>query len=142
MWVKRAHKTTLQEAFSEAILVEKDMFFLKDNPDIQIYHPSTSRRRKENVPKTAPQNKDPYDMENMKKLLQKISNDMVYIKRNNNDNKVNNRGMARSPFRRHYQPPQNQPPNPEEMLASDEIYSSFKALASRTQTHDDSRDDS
>ena len=29
MWVKRAHKVTLLEAFAEAILVEKCMFFLK-----------------------------------------------------------------------------------------------------------------
>ena len=27
MWVKKDHKTTMQEYFSEAILVEKDMFF-------------------------------------------------------------------------------------------------------------------
>ena len=33
MWVKRACKETLLEAFCEAIQVEKDMFCLKDNPD-------------------------------------------------------------------------------------------------------------
>ena len=33
MWAKRAHRTTLQEYFLEAILVEKYVFFLKDNPD-------------------------------------------------------------------------------------------------------------
>ena len=35
MWVKRTHKTTLWEAFVEAVLVDKDMFCLKDNPDSQ-----------------------------------------------------------------------------------------------------------
>ena len=48
------------------------------------------------------QNKDPYDMENMKKLLQNISNDMVDLKRTNNDNQVNNISLARLPFRRPY----------------------------------------
>ena len=32
MWVKHAHKMTLQLAFVEACLVEKDMYGLKDNP--------------------------------------------------------------------------------------------------------------
>ena len=33
MWVKRSRKESLQDAFSEAIKVERDMFCLKDNPD-------------------------------------------------------------------------------------------------------------
>ena len=80
----------------------------------------------------------------MNKILQNISNDMVDIKRNNNDTQVNNRSLARTPFKRHYQPPHNQPPpNLEENLTSDEIYFIFKALNSGPQAiHDDSRDNS
>ena len=33
MWVKRARKETMYEYFCEAIQVEKDMFYLKDNLD-------------------------------------------------------------------------------------------------------------
>ena len=76
------------------------MFFLKENPDVQADHPSTSRRRKENLPKPTPQNKDPYDMENMKNIFQKLSNNMVDIKRTHTENQVNNRGSARPPFKR------------------------------------------
>ena len=72
MLVKHARKPTFQGAFAESILVEKDMFILKYNPDLEPYQPSTSTRRKENVSKPTPQNKDPYDMDNMKKLLQNI----------------------------------------------------------------------
>ena len=77
----------------------------------------------------------------MKKLLQKISNDMVDLKRASNDNQVNNRGLPRPPLRRPYHPPQNQPPpSPEETLTSNEIYSIFKALTSTPKTiHDDTR---
>ena len=64
------------------------MFCLKANPDVQGYQPSNSRRWQENIHKPTPQNKDPYDMDNMKKLLQKISNDMVDLKRNNNENQI------------------------------------------------------
>ena len=74
-------------------------------------------------------------MDKMKKLLQKNSNDMVDLKRTNTENQANNRGLARPPFRRPYQPPQNQPPtNPVETLTSDEIYSILKALTTRSQT--------
>ena len=45
MWVKHAHKLTLQGAFVEAVLVEKDMFGLKDNPNLEPDQPSTYRRR-------------------------------------------------------------------------------------------------
>ena len=80
-------------------------------------------------------------MDNMKKLLQKFSNDMVDIKRDSSENQVNNRDLARPLLRRPYQPPKNQPPpNPMETLTSDEIYSIFKALTSTPQTiHDDTR---
>ena len=73
--------------------------------------------------------------------MRNISNDMVDLKRASSDNHVNNRGLARPPLRRPYQPPQNQPPpNPRETLTSDEIYSIFKALTSMPQTiHDDTR---
>ena len=59
------------------------MFYLKDNPDIQTDHPSTSRKRKENFPKPVVQTKDPFELDNMKKLLQNISNDMVDLKGTN-----------------------------------------------------------
>ena len=74
------------------------MFCLKDNLDAQADQPSISRRSQENFPKPTLQNKDPYDMKNMKKLLQKISNDVVYLKRTYNENQLNNRGLARPPF--------------------------------------------
>ena len=55
-----------------------------------------------------------------------------------------NRDVELPPFRRPYQPPQNQPPlNLEETLKFDEIYSIFKALTfGPLTTHDDSRDSS
>ena len=36
MWVKRDCKESLQDAFSEAIQVERDMFCLKENPDTNM----------------------------------------------------------------------------------------------------------
>ena len=48
MWVKRAHKNNLQEDFTKIILVEKDMFCLKYNPNIQTDQPSASCKKKDN----------------------------------------------------------------------------------------------
>ena len=50
-------------------------------------------------------------------------------------NQANNIGFVRSPFRIPYHPSQNQTlPNPDEGLTFEEIYSIFRALASRSQT--------
>ena len=71
----------------------------------------------------------------MNKFLQKISNNMVDMKRASGDNQGNNTGQARPPLRRPYQPPLNPPPpNLRETLTSDEIYSISKALTSSPQT--------
>ena len=70
-------------------------------------------------------------MDNMKKLSQRISNDMVDLKRDSGDNQGNNRGQERTPPRRPYQQPLNKwPPNPRETLTFDHIYSIFKVLTS------------
>ena len=96
MWVKRTHKMTLQLSFIEDCLVEKDMYGLKENTNQEPKWPSTSSRRgKQNVPKSMTLDKDPYEMDNMKKFLQRISNDMVDLKRENGDNQGNNRGQVR-----------------------------------------------
>ena len=87
--------------------------------------------KKEHIPKPTMLDKYPYEMDNMKKLLQRISNDMADLKRENGDNQGNNRGQVRPPPRIPYQPHLNKPPlNPEETITSDEIYSIFKSLTS------------
>ena len=86
---------TLQLAFAKDCLVEKDMYGLKYNPDQEPERPSTYRRRKQNSLKPTNLDKDPYEMDNMKKFLQRISNDMVDLKRENGDNQGNNRGQVR-----------------------------------------------
>ena len=122
MWVKCAHKKTLQHAFSEACLVEKDMYGLKDNPNHEPKRPSTSKRRQYHVPRNTTLDKYPYKMNNIKKLLQGMSNDIFEIKRENGDKQGNNKGQVRPLARRPYQHHLNQPPpNLGETLTSDEI---------------------
>ena len=83
MWVKRAHKNNLQEDFTKTILVEKDTFCLKYNPYIQIDQPFASCKKHDNFLKHTTQNKDPLEMNHTKNFLQKISNDMVDLKKTN-----------------------------------------------------------
>ena len=72
-------------------------------------------------------------MSEVKNLLQIMFNEMVDLKKNNNENQSNNRGFNRPPFRRPNQPPQNPPPpNPSKGFTSENIFSILKVLATGT----------
>ena len=51
MWVKRDCKDSLQDAFSEEIQVERDMFYLKENLDPTSEQVYTSCRKSDSSPK-------------------------------------------------------------------------------------------
>ena len=69
MWVKRAHKESLQDALSEPISVERNMFCLKENLDPTYEQASTSCRKSDSSPKPSATNEDPFNMSEVKKLL-------------------------------------------------------------------------
>ena len=75
------------------------MFFLKDNHDSSAEQESTSHKKVGKFPKTPTTSQDPFNMNDMKKILQKISNDMVDLKKTNNENQANNRGFNMPPLR-------------------------------------------
>ena len=133
MWVKRACKESFPDAFSKSIQLEKDMFCFKDNLDTSSKQDSTSRKKIDNAPKPTTTAQDHFNMSDMKKILQKMSNEMVDLKKTNNKNQSNNRVFNRPAFRRPNQPPQNpRPQNPSEGFMSEEIFFIFKALATGT----------
>ena len=71
-----------------------------------------------------------------------MSNEMVDLKKTNNENQSNNRGFNRPPFRRPNQPPQNpRPPIFSEGFTSEEIFSVLKALATGTPEIPESSED-
>ena len=74
------------------------MFCLKDNPTSLAEQASTSHKKVEKFPKTPTIIQDPFNMNDMKKVLQKMSNEMLDLKKNNNENQPNNRGFVRFPF--------------------------------------------
>ena len=95
------------------------MFYLKDNPNTTSEQASTSRRKSDTSPKPTATSQDPFNMSEVKKLLQQMSNEMVDLKKTSNENQPNNRGFNRPPFMRPTQPPQNTPPpNPSEGFTS------------------------
>ena len=87
MWVKRARKESLQEDFSKSIQFEKDIFYFKENPNTSSEQASTSHKSIDNAPKPTT-TQDPFNMSDMKKLLQKISNEMVDLKKTNNEKSI------------------------------------------------------
>ena len=81
------------------------MFCLKDNSDTASKQASTSHRKSDTSPKPATTSQDPFNMSEVKNLLQRMSNEMVVLKKTSNENQPNNRGFNRPPFRRTTQPP-------------------------------------
>ena len=86
MLVKREWKDSLQDAFFEAIQVKRDMLCLKDNPDTTSEQGSTSRRKSDSSHKPIATSQDPFNMSEVKKLLQRMSNEMLDLKKTNNEN--------------------------------------------------------
>ena len=83
MLVKRSKNNTLLESFEEAVLIENDMFSLKDNTNPKTKSNSSSKKKIEILTKPPSNKKDqePIDMEILQKSFQKLSNQVVDLKR-------------------------------------------------------------
>jgi ribonuclease HI len=111
IWVKRSKKATLLEAFEEAAQIEKDILSLKDPSSNETETVPSSKKKIEILPrptqnKTQPENSD---LENLTKVVQKLSNQVVDLKRSTEE-ASSSKGPYKPPFRKPF--PQNRP-NPE-----------------------------
>jgi hypothetical protein len=115
IWVKRSKKATLLEAFEEATQIEKDILSLKDSSSNETETVSSSKKKIEILPrptqnKTQPENSE---LENLTKVVQKLSNQVIDIKRSTEE-ASSSKGPYRPPFRKPFQT--NRPnSNPEGM---------------------------
>jgi hypothetical protein len=115
IWVKRSKKATLLEAFEEATQIEKDILSLKDSSSNETETVSSSKKKIEILPrptqnKTQPENSD---LENLTKVVQKLSNQVIDLKRSTEE-ASSSKGPYKPPFRKPFQT--NRPnPNPEGM---------------------------
>jgi hypothetical protein len=109
IWVKKSKKATLLEAFEEATQIEKDILSLKDSSSNETETVSSSKKKIEILPrptqnKTQPENSE---LENLTKVVQKLSNQVIDIKRSTEE-ASSSKGPYRPPFRN---PFQTNPPN-------------------------------
>jgi ribonuclease HI len=113
IWVKRSKKATLLEAFEEATQIEKDILSLKDSSSNETETVSSSKKKIEILPRPT-QNKtqsENSDLENLTKVVQKLSNQVIDLKRSTEE-ASSSKGPYKPPFRKPF--PQNRPnPNPE-----------------------------
>jgi hypothetical protein len=115
IWVRRSKKATLVEAFEEATQIEKDILSLKDSSSNETENTPSSKKKIEILPmpiqnKAQPENSK---LENLTKVVQKLSNQVIDIKRSTEE-ASSSKGPYRPPFRKPFQT--NQPnPNPEGM---------------------------
>jgi hypothetical protein len=113
IWVKRSKKATLLEAFEEATQIEKDILSLKDSSSNETETVSSSKKKIEILPRPT-QNKtqsENSDLENLTKVVQKLSNQVIDLKRSTEE-ASSSKGPYKPPFRKPF--PSNRPnPNPE-----------------------------
>jgi hypothetical protein len=115
IWVRRSKKATLVEAFEEATQIEKDILSLKDSSSNETENTPSSKKKIEILPmpiqnKAQPENSK---LENLTKVVQKLSNQVIDIKRSTEE-ASSSKGPYRPPFRNPFQT--NRPnPNPEGM---------------------------
>jgi ribonuclease HI len=113
IWVKRSKNATLLEAFEEATQIEKDILSLKESSSNETETVPSSKKKIEILPrptqnKTQPENSD---LENLTKVVQKLSNQVIDLKRLTEE-ASSSKGPYKPPFRKPF--PTNQPnPNSE-----------------------------
>jgi hypothetical protein len=111
--VKRSKNATLLEAFEEATQIEKDILSLKDSTSNETETSSSFKKKIEILPrptqsKTQPEN---FDLENLTKVVQKLSNQVIDLKRLTEESS-SSKGPYKPPFRKPF--PTNRPnPTPE-----------------------------
>jgi hypothetical protein len=108
IWVKRSKKATLLEAFEEVSQIEKDILSLKDNICNEAETTSSSKKKIEILPRP-PQNKtqsDSSDLENLQKVVQKLSNQVIDLRRSTEE-ASSSKGPYKPPFRKPF--PTNRP---------------------------------
>jgi hypothetical protein len=115
IWVKRSKKATLVEAFEEATQIEKDILSLKDSSSNETENTASSKKKIEILPRPTQNKAQPEnsELENLTKVVQKLSNQVIDIKRSTEE-ASSSKGPYRPPFRKPFQA--NRPnPNPEGM---------------------------
>jgi hypothetical protein len=78
MFIKRVGKVSLAHNFEEAKVVEKELISLDNHPASE----ETKLVGKKPLLLTKPPEKEPKDLDNMVKLVKKLSNEVVYLKKN------------------------------------------------------------
>jgi cell division septum initiation protein DivIVA len=107
IWVKRSKKATLLEAFEEASQIEKEILSLKDTTSNETETSSSSKKKIKILPRPAQNKTQPErsDLENLTKVVQKLSNQVIDLKRTSEEASLI-KGPYKPPFRK---PFPNQP---------------------------------
>jgi hypothetical protein len=100
IWVKRSKKSILLEAFEEASQIEKDILSLKDTTSNEIETSSSSKKKIEILPRPGQNKTQPkrLDLENLTKVVQKLSNQVIDFKRTVEE-ASSSKGPYKPPFR-------------------------------------------
>jgi hypothetical protein len=108
IWVKQSKKAMLLEAFEEAIQIEKDILSLKDSTNNENETSSSSKKKIKILPRPTQSKPQPEnsDLENLTKVVQKLSNQVIDLKRSTEE-ASSSKGPYKPPFWKPF--PTNQP---------------------------------
>jgi hypothetical protein len=109
-WVKRSKKNTLLEAFEEEVLIEKEILSLKYSSNSEAETVSSSKTKIEIItrPTQTKNSQETLDLESFQKAFQKLSNQVVDLKRSAEEASTS-KGGFRPSFRKPFPTTQ---PNP------------------------------
>jgi len=115
IFVERSGKTTLVETFEETLDVEKEMMNIASKSPTEEKM-TFSFARRQNVINTIDEKKEKeaFDMDGLQRMIQKLTNNIEYLKKNLGERSTYKRPWKTS-FRRNRQPPNNPNTSPEEI---------------------------
>ena len=112
---------------------------MKDSSSSESKRSDPSKKKLETSTRSSSDKKeqDPYDLDSLKTVIKKLSNEIVDLKRNSGEGSLNsNRGYYRPPFRRHVQNSSNNHNPPAEGLNIEELKEILTTILARIESEE------
>jgi predicted Mrr-cat superfamily restriction endonuclease len=97
MFIKNVEKSTLEESFQESLKVEKNMLSLKGNPGVESSKDNVKSKEAMYKPSKDKKNYDSMDMETLQRIVKKISNELIDLKKNGAEGSSSSKNFFRFP---------------------------------------------
>jgi hypothetical protein len=115
MYVKNSEKGTLEEAFQEALKFEKNMLSLKGSSSSEPSKDKGKGKISTSKPSEDKNPSDSMDMESLQRIIKKLSNDLVDLKRGSGEGSSNQKKFFKFPPKKDKNTPPTNKTTPSQM---------------------------